>query len=346
MAIDVKTGRDVRWGLFGQTAFGTAAAVSANAVTLDQENAQIDRDIKIVEMDTVHGNRMKTYSDVIHNAQFQMPKVPCNGPVNIDIIDFFLYGAMQKVVETATTPQKKVFTFHGTQPDFSTITIPTNSGYLFSLFKDHGSGLGDGWRIADCICDKLKLVLDRQGWLKQEASVVGNGSVLTGQTLSGTWTTPTLSPIYAGNIARATIDFGGAGDTNLVLDSFELEFGHNDVRLLGYDGSGGGQTYALADRFGTFTIKTLKDASTISALSAATAGTYLDVNFGWGNATPGTDDGDFDIAFTGKLTQDVEIDHDGPLGATLTGTILAADAATEGLTITMANGSLRSWPTS
>ena len=144
------------------------------------------------------------------------------------------------------------------------------------------------------------------------------------------------------DIDRFTIDFGGGAQAVVPTGDTEIKLA-GDVMGVGADGSGNFQNFAyLYNRVLEFSLVINRDAQVVTAKTNWAAGTAITVNFGWGNATPGTDDGDLDFAFTGKIDK-VEENNDDVSGAIISGKILAPIAATAPITIIMANGLDRTW---
>ena len=335
MAIIVGVPQDIKYGIFEQAAWGTVAPDDSDATELNVEHITVDRDVKLREFNHAHANRNPIYTDKGHDGQYAQPKFTVKGPYTKAVCDYFLFGCFQSVTEADTTPFGKTFVYHATQPDFS-----VDAGFFFTLFQQFPTA-GTTWKVKDCIVQKLTLTLDRAGQLMFSADCVGNGIPIVTSTPTGTWVAPSINLRSFGNVGVATADFGG-GVVNLVLDSFELTFGHGEIRPVGTDGSGGGQTSGLTGRGGTFSITTLWDANTQTGLTNHSGDTGISFNLGWGHATPGTDDDDLDILFTSKLNN-VEPVFDPVLGSKLTGDILATTGATEPATIIMANAIDRGW---
>ena len=112
---------------------------------------------------------------------------------------------------------------------------------------------------------------------------------------------------------------------------------------VGQDGAGNFTSlHALYNRVMTFSMTINRDNATQTAKTNWAAGTACTFNIGWGNASPGTVDGDLDFAFTGKI-ESVEDTNEDILGTTISGRIVAPDAATVPITIVMANLTDRTW---
>jgi len=325
-----------QYAIAEQTTWGTAVLDNAAMEQLHCEHFEIDRDIKTFEVPQALGTRNARDSSIITHTNGAMPKATITAVATHDLIDYFLYGMIQNVTEGETTPFSKTFTFSSTQPDFD-----SSAGEFFTIVeRDPASSKST--KMVDAIVQSLTLSLAEGEPLKMAAECVGRGLASVTADPSGTWTVyPVTDAWWFNALDRATIDFG-SGDVNFHLKACEFTLAQTVVPV-GQDGSGSFNTYALTERALSAKITVIKDADFHTALSNYAAGTAITGNIGWGNATPGTDDGDFDIVYRGMLNG-VTKTHDDPMAAELSVTLLEDNTgATDPITIVMANANDRTW---
>lgn len=326
-----------RYGIAKEATFGTAIADDGAFVQLQCEHAEVDRNIKTTEVAAAHGSRIKRDSNLIVHYKRAMPTITLTGFANHSSIDHFLYGTMQAVTEGESTPYSKTFVFSTTQPDFL-----SNAGW-FGTIIERDPAASKSTKLVDAICKELTLSIKPGEPLRYSAVMLGRGLASVTSNPSGTWTEEDEADIWwFEDIDRVTMDLGG-GDVNFNLAEAEFKFGFADVEAIGQDGSGSFQNYGLHTRVMEAKIVVIKDADWHTALSQFSGNTAISGNIGWGNATPGTDDGDFDIAFRGKIKSAAKV-HDEIMKGELTLDLLDDDTATtKALTIVMANATDRTW---
>lgn len=338
MAIDVYSARDKRWGITKQTTWGTAEADSAAFTQLDCEAFHINRDVQIRRSAGAAASRHLIASDVAADELGSMPSFTVRGNATQGDLDILLYAFFQAVTEGGTTPFAKTFILpaSGFQPDFS-----VSAGAFFTIIA-RDPVASRSWKVKDAILRSLKLSGAAGENLKYEAEFVCRGAASFASNPSGTWTLPAKEWFNWHKWARQTVNFGG-GAVTTHLTAFEISLAQEIVKV-GQDATNSTfQTFGITSQDLRFSLSALKDANTQTALTNHAAGTAITVNVAQGNATAGTDDGDLDFTFTGKITDDVEITHEGTLGYKISGEMHSASAVTSPITVVMANGTDRAW---
>lgn len=299
MAITVYTPQDFALGIKQQATFGTEIADSIAFETLLMENAKIEPDIKFRPYAGSRMARFVDVSDLYADQKGAKPKLSLSllmaRKANLPLL---LYMFFQKVTEADGTPFGKTFIPHATQPDFS-----ANAG-CFSSIIVKGPIASKSRKINDCICTKLVLKCDPGGVLSLTADILGRGAVTLTANPSGTWTYGANSFYAFEDMARATLNFGGA--ITCVAGGWELELNREFFEV--GQSSGNFATWGMGKFTGTLKGSLLYDTA-VDALEAAlvarTAGT---INYAWGNASAGTVDGDLDVTAYGVLKK-VDFNH-------------------------------------
>uniref|UniRef100_A0A6M3JT65 Uncharacterized protein n=1 Tax=viral metagenome TaxID=1070528 RepID=A0A6M3JT65_9ZZZZ len=344
MAIDEvpQTGQQMRYGIAAQSAFGTAVLDSAAFTELDCEHVEINRDVKTVEVPGAHGTRNKRMSDVFTHGKACMPSFSLSAIVKKEELALWLYLFFQNVTEGATTPYDKTYVHLAAQPDFQ-----ADAG-MWATFVAYDPAASKSFKVIDCIMSKLAFTLTKGEMVKMAADFVGRGlpSVLANP--SGTWTRNAVSAtnlFYWADLDRMTMNFG-SGDKSFHCEEAGFELSQ-DVIMVGQDAANpdGFQTYALTNRQSMARVKVIKDSDSHSMLAAHAANTAsLNLNVGWGNATPGTVDGDFDFECNGKITEQPTIDKSDPMMVDCPMTLLESDnGATAPVTVVMADAVEKAW---
>lgn len=346
MAQIALAGSEMRSGIVLQSVFGTAEAdgvdfnTANNGAELNSEHFSLVNDINVRTSPAANGVRFKTVDDVLVDTNEAMPGFSVSVPIARDeYLDLILAAWFQNVVEGDTTPFDKTFTLPvlgaAQQPDFS-----SDAGFFFTIIERHPTA-SRSRKIADAICQSLTISAEPSGKLNFTAEMIGRGVIDPTSNPSGTWTRYNSVGFNYASLARQTVDFGGGAQAIALKGAWELAL----TQIIDGCGQDGGQVenYGLRERGGTFKIPLLDDANTMTAFANAVAGTALIVNLGYGNAIPGTDDGDLDFAFNGILTEDVVREKDGIMSAVLVGELHAADTATSPITIVNANLLDRTW---
>ena len=129
--------------------------------------------------------------------------------------------------------------------------------------------------------------------------LVGRGATSTTAAPTATQALAAASFLTWEQMDRFTYDIGG-GALSPVPFAWDLDLTWK-ITPAGANGSGLFQTFVLDEFAGTFKATLLWDANTKLMFSTLAAKTSIEFNVGYGNATPGTVDGDFDIAGHGIL---------------------------------------------
>jgi len=331
-------GKDLRYGFAEQAAFDTAVVDSAAFTEVNLEDIGITQDIRVTEIPGVHATKNEIYRNSVIHTSGSMANFSTSGPFTLDGGDYWLYSHFQKVTEGAASPFTKTYNYFITQPDFS-----SDEGIFLTWVKRFPEA-STSWKVSSCISNSLKLSCERDGFLQYEGGWISKGAVDVTANPSGTWSFEgsagsSYGMLHFNDIDKVTADFG-AGAVNLTLQSFEIQ-GSYDVEGVSPDGAGGWSNFGLSNRKGTFSLSLLQDTAVETALTNCTTDTPITVVIGWGIAGAAIDRS-LQITFTGKI-EDISINADGLLGATITGKIVAADASSEPLTIIMSNDTDRTW---
>ena len=324
--------REMQFGFALQSVYGTAEIDSVAVTEVDCEPFDVNRDIKMIEVNGSHGSREKHQNSIITHAKSCVPTFTTEMIVKKEELAFWLAAFFQSVVEGEATPWDKTYTLPVTQPDFE-----ADAGYFFTWFIRDPVNL-KSTKVKDCVLKSLTIKVTGGDAVKMTGEWVGLGLPTVNHTFSGTWTpNGTSNLFYREDIDRVTIDFGsGAVDFRLV----EAELNMNrDIVGVGQDGSGQNQVLHLANPNHTIMVKVVKDDDYETAKTNQSVNTPIDVNLGWGNVTPGTDDGDFDMTIHAIIDGPggTETGYDEPMAATIKGHLCRTDS-TEAITAVMADG--------
>lgn len=280
--------REMRFGFTQQSVYGTAEADAVAVTEIDCEPFHVNRDIKQIEVRGSHGTRERNEASIITLDDGCVPSFTVDIVVKkLELADL-LAAFFQNVVEGESTPFDKTFTLGATQPDFE-----ADAGYFYTWFV-RDPVAAKSIKIKDCVLKALTISIVGGEPVRASCEWVGMGLPAVNATPSGTWTVnPTTGLFYRDYLDRITIDFG-SGAVNFRLMEGEISLSR-DIVGIGQDGSGGNQVLHLANPVHTATIKVVKDDDWEDVRTNHAACTAIDFNLGWGHATPGTDDGDFDI---------------------------------------------------
>lgn len=334
--------QDCRIGMAVQSTWGTAVADNAAVIQLDvPEPIDFEIPMNMKSNPGATGARWRIASDYSFDQHGVASRFTIQCEAKQDELDIFLYAFTQKVVEGASTPSSKVFTFDTSapQPDFS-----ADAGFkLTFFFRDAVDA--DSLKIKDVICERLKLTAMPGQRTKMEAKMIGRG-IPVASTPSGTWTR-SANLFYNWDLfARKTINFGAGavaqvlGSGGVVIDLIQSVIPH------GQEVSGGigyFSNYTIKDRYPKYSIKVIKGTSLGSAITNFKAGTQNTFVLGQGNATAGTDDGDLDFTFGGIFTPGPSRIFAEHYEVDMAGDMVSANSSTTPLTITLANATDRSW---
>lgn len=337
MAKTVVSPKEKQYGLLAQTTWGTAITESTDVLKIDTSGLTIDPDVKIRESSQSHGTRRPYVGEVIAHTNRSAPLISLPSiEAKQELLDYFLYLLFQTVTEGVSTPYSKTFTILDAQPDFT-----ANAG-MFATFWERFTTGTHSRRAVDVICKSLTLSCVPGEPLMMTAELIGRGEVTENVTLTATWTRPADTFWYWEQIDRATAYLGSSYDLN--LQGFEITLTHAALPY-GNDGSGDFETFAMTNWELTFKLKIGEDTSIYirrlfhNYWKAGSNGTF---RIGWGNATPGTDNGDLDLAWTGRITK-VTSHLEDVLGFDVEGKILTTATTSSPITIIMANNIDREW---
>lgn len=329
-----KAGRDTRIGIAQQSTFGTAIADASAFNELYVEATEMKQDIKVREIPGNHASRQILTGDQSHDTKGAMPMISLAGEVSRNDFDLLLYAAMQSVTEGGSTPFAKTFVLGSTQPDFG-----ANAGFFATLI-DRFPDASRSHKMVDAIVKSLGLSLEAGDRLKFSADMVGRGAISATSNPSGTWTAQTYAPYHFEDIGAHTVDFG-SGAQALTLKKYDAKIENEIVAIGGASSTFG--VYGIPKRSGSLDLSVLYDETQYaSAKTAAEAGTLCTHVLRWGNATPGTTNGDLAITLTFKI-EEVTLDKADILYFNMKGKLFAASASASFATIVLANAIDRAW---
>ncbi len=338
---DAKVGIAKVTGVPEQAAWGTATADTADFLELAVQSVEVKEDVKIREGNSNYtGNRDDDIANHQNDVKGSMPTfdIATVGGLRKNDAAPLIYGFMQNVSEGASTPYAKTYTFPATQPDFT-----ANAGYFATFgFKDPTAS--GGLKIKDCIgADKLAFNLPVDGYLELTQTWRGRGApAVNFAPNTGTWARSAISRFHYRDCTMI-IDYG-SGDTTVTMigaQSWELT---QEVVPVGND-SGNIQSYGIRNRKGTFNFTLLFGTEAQAIEADWRTGTINKFKLRWGNATPGTVDGDLYFYFGGIVKEAKRIEGEGGIFAlNITGAIVG-DAANsvEQMTIILADAVDRAW---
>lgn len=328
---------EFKFGYSPQVAFGTVIADSGAFTEVDCEPIVVNRDIKQIEVVGSHGSREVHENNIVVVGKESLPSFTTDMIVKKEELADLLAAFFQNVVEGESTPFDKTFTMLSSQPDFL-----ADAGYWYTwIVWDPVASRSVA--VKDCIMKSLTFTLPNDGPAKISAEWIGLGQPNVNSNPSGTWTPNAPSNLFwRGDIDRASIDFG-SGATSFHLSEFELALSR-EIMGVGQDGSGQFRFYHLAKPNHTFKMKIVKDTDFDDVLSNQLAGTAIDINVSWGNVSPGTDDGDLDIAAHAIIDgpAGAEYEYDDPMTGMVSGK-LARSETDEICTVVMADDVDKSW---
>jgi hypothetical protein len=338
MAKTIESPKEKQYGLLEQATWGTAIAESSSVLKIDTAGFTIDPDVKIRESNQSHGTRRPYVGELIAHTNRSAPLI---GVPSIEakqgLLDYFLYLLFQSVTEGAVTPYSKTFSILDVQPDFSV------SAGMFATLWERFADANTSRKVKDVIGKSITLSCAPGEPLMVSVELVGRGAVTETENPSATWTRPTDNFWYWEQIDRATLNWG-AGLMDLTLQGFEISMSHAAIPY-GNDGAGNFETFGVTNWDLGFKLKVGEDITQdirTNFLVALKAGTDIIFNIGWGNASPGTVDGDLDLAWRGRVTK-VTPHLEEILGIDVEGKILTTAVGTSPITIIMANAIDRTW---
>lgn len=329
--------RDVLIGFKEQATWGTAETTGFNQ--LDVEPTEFSGTlVKRRDGKQPIGSRIKSASDVLHDTKGVMPEISLTGfAKKLELADM-LYSALQSVVEDATTPFKKTFTPHASQPQFD-----SSAGFFRTVGIVYPQSAQDHV-CADMVTRALTLTCRpsaNNGFMTFSEQLVGRGAVTVANTLNTSgWSRKAQTHFNFFDLARGTIDFGGGAQALNWKDGFELQITWNAIEGIGQS-SGQFASTSISDLQITLNLSLTKGSIWQTCRTTWEADTTVDVNIGWGNATPGSVDGDLDFALNGKI---INVTPDN--GELLGGTVeieAVEETGVEALTVILADAVDRAW---
>ena len=276
MAITFYTALDERYGLFEQSAWGTAPTAGAAYTELHVEPDDIQPGVSLRRPPRARAQRTEYLPDMQADQKGQEHVFPYKGPFHLEIAAKLLYGVMQNVTESATSADgwAKDYSYSSTQPDFT-----ANAGKFFGLCKRMPVA-SNSKLVSDAIFRNL-LIESKPG--EGEDSILMAGGDLVGRAYSavynptGTWTIPTQTNLSFYDNTTKTL----AG-TDVVLGDggWSLNFINNARKIGGSSASF--DTFGLGKYSVEVSINLLWDATTRTAMASALAGTVETLILEWG----------------------------------------------------------------
>ena len=191
--------KTMRVGVLRQTAWDSIAADSAAfktmtydaGVTIPDPNSQVGL-FNQTAMNGLHRENERVYVD----GKVGLKRINFRGIADVKTLAPHLAGALFVVTENVSTPFDKTITAGGLT---SAIDFANNSGILHTVAIDMGASADDGIVLENAIIDNLTLEFDfLASGIARLGSISGEwvGSTMDfEQTLSGTWTTTTMTPL-------------------------------------------------------------------------------------------------------------------------------------------------------
>ena len=321
---DYEVGRKV------QATFGTETPEATAFTSLNCEPISLKTMVNVREHNVADGQRHMVEQDIVTDQKEMAPEFTIAGIVEKLEIPFLLYLFFQNVSEGAD-PFPKTFTFPATQGDFI-----VNAGY-FATFLVTAPTAAKDHAYKDCVCKELKLSSAPGERMKYTATFISRGAPNVDYDNSGTKTRNNGTFFHYSNIKIKTVDtvamiFSGGWELTLT----------QDVKGYGASGTGDFYSYIIDNRRGVLDFTVLTNTEGYAQEADLVANSYVDIRLGYGNATPGTDDGDFDIAVHGIFTE-ADPNTESPAGYQ-NKLIMAADAGvTEPITIIVADAVDQTW---
>jgi len=318
--------KDYKIGRMVQSTFGTAPNASDAVRHINCSPVSISPQANIREHNVADARRYLDEKDIAVDTKELMPELPVEGIVEKLELPFWLYLFFQNVSEAVGTPYGKTFTLASTQPDFA-----SNAGYFASFLMQAPTASKDHL-LKDCILKELTISCMPGERMKFNGVLVSRGAPTLDFNSSGTWTRNAGTFYHYSDIDVRTID----GSSITLIGGWTLKL-TQDVTAYGTDGSGNFYSYVIDNRRAVFNATVLTETIAYTIESAYTAGTFVDLRLGYGNATPGTDDGDLDFAIHGYFSKatptvgspagyDIELTMAGESGVTDPITAIIADA--------------------
>jgi len=279
-----------------QATFGTAIADDAadSWHEIQSVGGKIAPDVNIIDVKGDRGYRYPDVEDFHHTEDGAMPAAIISDiPIRKTDLARFWMLFFHNCTEGEEAPFSKTFTIPTTYPDFSA------NGGLFCSVIHKMPVAASSWKINDCICQHLNLKNSPKSVVTGSVDLVGRGATSTTADPDATQLLAPATFFTWERMARFTYAVGG-GNLSPVPYAWDLDLRWK-ITPAGADGSGLFQTFILDEFAGTFKATLLWDANTKLLFSKLADKTAVEFNVGYGNASAGTVDGDFDISGHGLL---------------------------------------------
>lgn len=302
-----------------------------NGALLTVESANWDPDIQVRDIPRALASRRMTMDAIVHDTSGAAPKITVSGPVRANDIDISLALFFQTVTESGTYYLKEF-----TQADSQPADFTNGAGYFATMILKHPS-TAKSIKGGDMICSDLKFSLEPGGMLMYEATFVGRSALTYTSSPTGTWAGSPADTFLFYDLAR--YQFSSA---DYICGGFEISF-HQEVIPIGHTGTGDFQTFAIGGAEYTYSMTFIDNGGLMSTFQTpAAAGTEIGFEIGWGNATPGTTENDFEFTWTGSVDS-AQFNHETPEGITVTGTMADTDGSQSPVSVKIANAVNRGW---
>ena len=292
--------KDVRVLHKAQLVWGTEAAEANYAIAHGTNEPDIEYELNVHESGQVTGQRWKLTTDTRTDMKGALPKITQSGEtVFKSSLANHLYSFCQQVTEGETTPFSKTFTCHDTQPAFT-----SNAGFFRTIVLQNPEASTD-LAFKDCVANQITFTLDGpKGELMYDVGFTSRGSGSAAHNHTGTIYRVGSGSFSYEDMDRHTVAInGGEAKVFQPVGAITMAF-TQDIIGVGVDSAGDGrvESYLLTNKAGTLSCEMNFDHRA-RTLKHAKDNDYAVVwNIGWGNVTPGTDDGDLDFAFSSKIT--------------------------------------------
>jgi hypothetical protein len=302
----------------------------------------MDLDIKVYEIPGAGGSKDKMHDMTISTNVGSLPSMTIKSPFSYYTADLVLVCALQDVIETNSGDYPKLFTPCVNQPNFASCTLGTDA-YACTLI-DRYPEASTSHKLTSAIVESFKLSGKRGEMLQLESTwrSLVPGSITSNP--SGTWTpwasTNNYGIKFFNDITTAQIKVGAGAYAALTLQDFELTFSQE---LSGEEiVAGVYSNFGMINRAVKGQVTILKNATFEAVMAAFAAGSYITLNIVCGTS-PATALGELEITVAGKITG-IKMDRKGIITGQITFEGSKAATSDNLLTITMANGVDRNWP--
>lgn len=292
------SGAESAIGLVKQTTYGTAIAESVARTVMNVKAVPFEHDVKRFDIPGMFRTRQKVASNAYHTTDGQVPSIELSGDFNRHTGKLLLAAFYQNGTESGSAPNAMDVSFPvagaAQQPDFT-----TNAGVFFDVTRRLITG-ANSHRFIDCICTKLGFSIKANEYLQFNAMMVGRGSVIVNANPSVAWPQSAVTLFHHLKAARVRINFG-SGYQDMALRDWSIDQ-EREMVPVGQNGSGSFQQPALIATSGTFKlVNSFNPTQYALAKTASDTGAVVTINIEWGNAAPGTVNGDLSILCTGQI---------------------------------------------